>query len=212
MKPFRVCVSILRGPHVRHLGKFFWCAGRRFVSKWKVENTGTGDECMHRNKCIHGSHKCDVETIQKIFGASKIPAESLSHTVSLKCAAPHLQDSAADGRGLFWGTWGIGMDLRRGDAPDDPAPKYCTIKRLLLLFPVIYGKNFLSLAFSPAPFLPSKMGLHGASGAGCFQANLCISFQANLCIPKHPWKSDLCPFCWNSTQLYCSPGSITSDG
>lgn len=49
---------------------------------------------MSRNKCIHGSHKCDVETIQKIFGASKIPAESLSHTVSLKSAAPHLQDSA----------------------------------------------------------------------------------------------------------------------
>lgn len=89
-----VCMSILRGSHVRHFGKFFWCSGRRLVSKWKVENTGTGYECMHRNKCIHGSHKCDVETIQKNFGASKIPAESLSHTVSLKCAAPHLQDSA----------------------------------------------------------------------------------------------------------------------
>lgn len=156
--------------------------------KWKIQELAM-NVCTGINVYVAAINV----TWRPSIGASKIPAESLSHTVSLKCACSlpaGLCHPAADGRGLFWDTWGIGMDRRRGDALEDSTPKDCTIKRLLLLFLVISGKFFLSLAFSPAPFLPSKMGLHGASGEGCF--------QANLCTPKHPWKSDLCPFCWNA--------------
>lgn len=61
------------------------------------------------------------------------------------------------------------MDRRRGDAPDDPAPKDCTIKRLLLLFPVIYGKKKNPLLSLQLFFCPPKWGFMGPAVLDAFR-------------------------------------------